>query len=123
MRNRIKELRLHFNLSQETFGSKLGVTRTAICLLESGRNNITDRMTKEICREFNVREEWLRFGTGDMFETLSKEEQVAALIGNIFTDRESEIYDFRLSVLKKLGELDEKDWKVIKKIIDGIYEE
>lgn len=123
MNNRIKLLRKELGITLEQFGGRVGVTRAAISNIETGKRKVTDQMIKSICHEFNVRDEWLRFGTGNMFETLSKEEQVAALLGDIFTDRESEIYEFRLSVLRELGKLDEKDWKVIKRIVDGIYKE
>lgn len=120
MNKRIKELRTMFKMSQEKFGMKLGVTKTAISLLESGKNNITEQMIKSICREFNVCEEWLRNGTGEVFEFLTKEERVAKLLGNIFTDTDSELYDFKMSIFQELGKLDESDWKVLLKIIKGI---
>lgn len=67
MNERIKELRKFLNLTMEKFGERLGVRKTAISLIESGRNNLTDQMLKAICREFNVNEEWLRMGKGEMF--------------------------------------------------------
>ena len=51
----------------EKFGLRLGVGKTAISKLENGERNLTDQMFKSICREFNVCEEWLRTGNGDMF--------------------------------------------------------
>lgn len=67
MKERVKELRKELGLSGEKFGEKLGVKRSAISDIETGRNNLTDQMLKAICREFNVNEEWLRSGTGAMF--------------------------------------------------------
>ena len=67
MNERVKELRKELRLSGEKFGEKLGVKRSAISDIETGRNNLTDQMLKAICREFNVNEEWLRSGTGAMF--------------------------------------------------------
>ena len=71
---RIKELRKSFNLTLEEFGKKLGVGKTAISKLEKNERNLTDQMALSICREFNVREEWLRDGTGDMFEPAALDE-------------------------------------------------
>lgn len=71
---RIKELRKSFNLTLEEFGKKLGVGKTAISKLEKSERNLTDQMALSICREFNVREEWLRDGTGDMFEPAALDE-------------------------------------------------
>ena len=65
--DRIKDIRKHFKLTMEKFGNKLGVTKMTISRLESGSNNLTEQMTKSICREFNVNEDWLRTGDGEMF--------------------------------------------------------
>lgn len=64
---RVKEVRKVLNLTLDKFGEKLGVTKTTISRIEKGVNNLTDQMAKGICREYNVNEEWLRNGTGDMF--------------------------------------------------------
>lgn len=71
---RIKELRKSLNLTLEEFGKKLGVGKTAISKLEKSERNLTDQMALSICREFNVREKWLRDGTGDMFEPAASDE-------------------------------------------------
>lgn len=67
MNERIKELRKNLNLTMEKFGIRLGVGKTAISKLENGERNLTELMFKSICREFNVNEEWLRNGKGEMF--------------------------------------------------------
>ena len=63
---RIKELRKSLGLTLEKFGEQLGVTKQTVSRIENGVNNLTEQMIKSICREFNVNEEWLRDGTGDM---------------------------------------------------------
>lgn len=119
--NRIKKLRKEIlNLTQDSFGFQLGLTKTAISRIESGKNNATERLKTSICKEWNVRMEWLENGTGEVFETLTKEERVAKLLGNIFTDTDSELYDFKMSIFQELGKLDESDWKILLKIIKGI---
>ncbi len=66
MNERIRELRKTLNLTMEKFGQQLGVKKNTVSQWESGANSLTDQMFKSICREFNVREEWLRNGTGEM---------------------------------------------------------
>lgn len=73
MNERIRELRKILNLTMEKFGIRLGVGKTAISKLENGERNLTDQMFKAICREFNVREEWLRNGSGSMFKPESSD--------------------------------------------------
>lgn len=64
---RLRELRKHFNLSQTEFAERIGVTRSVIKNLELGVVAIKGYMFKLISREFNVNEDWLRNGTGEMF--------------------------------------------------------
>lgn len=75
MRYRIKDLRKHFNLTQQEFADRLGVKRTTIATYESGRNEPIDAVISLICREFNVNEMWLRTGEGDMFAELDPEDE------------------------------------------------
>ena len=67
MNERIKELRKCLDMTQEQFASKLGIKRGAIANYEIGRNVPVDSVISLICREFNVNEEWLRTGNGEMF--------------------------------------------------------
>lgn len=71
MNDRLRLLRNALHLSQEEFGKRVGVTKTAISRLESGSNRITDRMLKLISREFNVDIDWLETGRGEMFLPIS----------------------------------------------------
>lgn len=64
---RIREVRNTLGLTLEKFGDRLGVTKVAISNIEKGNRNLTEQMTKAICREFNVEYMWLTTGDGEMF--------------------------------------------------------
>lgn len=64
---RIREVRNTLGLTLEKFGDRLGVTKVAISNIEKGNRNLTEQMTKAICREFNVDYMWLTTGEGEMF--------------------------------------------------------
>ena len=67
MNERLKKIRLKYNMTQEEFGNKIGIeSRSHISALEKGNRSITDRIVNDVCREFNINEEWLRTGNGDM---------------------------------------------------------
>ncbi len=68
--NRIREIRKYLNLTLEEFGNKVGVTKTAIFKLEKDERNLTEQMTKSICREFNVNYDYLVNGEGEMFSDI-----------------------------------------------------
>lgn len=59
---RIKELRISQSLTMEQFGERIGIKRSSISLIESGKNNPSDQTIMLICREFGYNEEWLRDG-------------------------------------------------------------
>lgn len=64
---RVKAVRKSLGLTLEIFGAKIGLKKSGLSLIENGRNELTDSNAKAICREFNVNEDWLRTGVGDMF--------------------------------------------------------
>ncbi|KSV59651.1 helix-turn-helix domain-containing protein [Acetivibrio ethanolgignens] len=64
---RIKEVRTSLGLTLEKFGDRVGVTKVAISNIEKGNRNLTEQMTKSICREFGVDYIWLTTGDGNMF--------------------------------------------------------
>jgi transcriptional regulator with XRE-family HTH domain len=64
---RLRLLRKTLNLNQTEFAKKLGVTFSAVSLMELGKTNLTDQNINLICLTFHVREHWLRTGEGDMF--------------------------------------------------------
>lgn len=67
---RVNEIRKTLDLTMEKFGEKLGVGKTAISNIESGNRNLTEQMSKAICREYNVNYDYLMYGEGEMFDDL-----------------------------------------------------
>lgn len=67
MNKRLRMIRKKMALNQEAFGDKINLSRSHIASLENGSRNLTDRIISDICREFNVNEDWLRYGQGEMF--------------------------------------------------------
>lgn len=67
---RVKEIRKALKLTQDKFGEKLGVKKTAISKIEKSEVSLTDQMTRAICREYNVNYDWLMSEEGEMFTDL-----------------------------------------------------
>lgn len=67
MKERIRKLRRMLDLTQQAFGERIGIKRNTVANYETGRNEPVDSVVALICREFNVNEEWLRTGEGEMF--------------------------------------------------------
>lgn len=88
MKERIKKLRKYFDLTQKSFGERIGVKGNTVAQYEMGRNEPIDSVFSLICREFNVREEWLRTGEGEMFKSTTRDDETAACIARILSDNE-----------------------------------
>lgn len=81
MQERIKMLREQLGYSQEAFAKEVGLTKNYISLVENGKRTFAERTLKDICRKFDVREEWLRSGVGEMFiERLPEDEYTRAAL-------------------------------------------
>lgn len=73
---RVKYLRKEkLKITQEQFGKPLGLTRANIANIEAGRITVTERVILGVCEKYNIREEWLRTGKGEIFETLEDEDE------------------------------------------------
>lgn len=111
--SRVKELRKSLGLTMDDFGQRLGVTKSAISNIESGNRSVTDQMHKAICREFNVNEDWLRTGQGEMYVTQSRSEAIAEFAGNLMRDEED---SFRRRLIEALAQMNENEWEFLENI-------
>ena len=71
VKERLKELRKALGLSQQEFSERINVAQSTYAHFETGRRELRDIHISQICTTFNVREEWLRDGTGEMFNQLN----------------------------------------------------
>lgn len=73
MKERIIYLRKNMlHLSQEEFGSYIGLKQGSISAIEKGINPVSEYTIKNICSQFSVNEKWLRHGIGDIFDIYSR---------------------------------------------------
>lgn len=107
---RVRIVRKDLSLTLENFGKKLGVGKTAIYKIEKGENSLTDRMLESICREFNVNENWLRFGDGEMF--LPVEDEVGEVVSKL-VDESNPFYDMIIDIMHTFNNLDDKGQEII----------
>ena len=80
---RLRELRKTLKLNQTNFAKRLGMTQTAYSMIENGNNPLSDRHIKVICSSFNVNENWLRTGEGDLFSSSPYEKEFTEIFGNL----------------------------------------
>lgn len=118
MNERLKKLRKTLDMTQQEFSDKLGVKRNTVAQWEIGRNDPSDAIILSICREFNVNEEWLRTGKGEMFIQLSRNEEIAEFVGQLMSDEDD---SFKKRLISGLAALDENGWKVLEDFLDSIH--
>lgn len=104
MYKRIIELRKSLNLSQKEFAEKIGLKQGSLSDLETGKAKIVDRVVILICSQFNVNEEWLRFGKGEMFQKDKKLKEFFEIFENI----NPVLQEFLIKVAKDLLETQDK---------------
>ena len=112
--DRFRDVRKACKKTQEEWATILGLSRTGVADIESGRRNVTDKHIKLLCVESidgkNISETWLRTGEGEMFEPLSRSETIAKFAGELMKDEDD---SFRRQLVEALAQLDEKEWEVL----------
>lgn len=97
MKEQLIELRKLLNLSQQAFGEKIKLSKSAISTIEKGTRGITDRTIELVCTQFDVNEEWLRTGEGDIFK---KPDNLLELLGFEITSMSDMEIEFLTNFLK-----------------------
>ena len=117
MNERLKKLRKALDLTQQEFADRIGVKRNSFANYETGRNTPIDAIIISLCKEFNVNENWLRTGEGDMFIELSYSDEIAQFVGQLMTEEDD---SFKKRLISGLATLDENGWKVLEDFLDSI---
>lgn len=110
MNSRIKEVRTAFGKSQTDFAKALSISRSAICKIESGENTPSEQTIKLICREFNINEEWLTDGIGEMKKTADR--KLSGYLSEIATGDD----EFIQNLIEVYMELDPTSKEALKEI-------
>ena len=120
IKDRIKKIRKKYGLTQAKFGERIGVKQNTVAQYEMGRNIPLDSVISLICREFNVREEWLRTGSDPMMQSASTDEEIGNFVADALKDRPG---GFKRRLALALSRLDEDGWAVLEKFANMLAEE
>lgn len=113
---RIKYIRSDLGLSTREFGEKIGMSKSAVSAIETGKNNPSEQTIKLICSLYCVDYFWLTKGTGDPYidDTDALIDSLAAEKG--YTEEE-------VDILKKLFKLPPEQFDMVMKLIDNLKEQ
>ena len=118
MKDRIKSLRMELGLNQTEFGSRLGIKQTTVAGYENGARLPGDAMIVSICREFNVSENWLRTGQGQMFVQMDEDQELDYILGQISARADDTIK----RIIRAYWRLDDAEKAAVRKLIDGLLD-
>jgi transcriptional regulator with XRE-family HTH domain len=113
---RIKAVRKQLGLSQEEFGQRIGVSRDVIGNIEYDRLKRPEQkepIYRLICKEYDINEEWLRTGEGEMKRQLSRDEQITDFMGDVLKDRPE---SFKKRFVSMLSSLNDDQWVLLEQM-------
>lgn len=116
---RIKQVRKALGISQDDFGSGIGLGRGAITNIELNKTNPKPLVVQLICKTYNVNEAWLRTGEGEMFVQRTRSQEIVDFMGDLVQTSN----EFKRRFVAALGRLDEDDWEWIEKIAGKLRED
>lgn len=118
--NRIELIRKKKKLSRRAFAEKFGVSESVIVNIEFDRLKKPDQkeaLYRLICQEFDINENWLRTGEGEMEVELSKEEYIADFVSRVLKSKDD---SFKKRYISMLSRLDEKGWEALEQVASAM---
>lgn len=112
----IKVIRQSLGLTQDEFASRIGISRSALSLLESGKNNPSERTVMLICREFGVNLDYLLHGAGPMFapKEATALDRIDQLLGGG--------NEFVKAVFVELADLSDDEWQMLHDFVQRVMD-
>ena len=117
MNERIKKIIEELGLKKVDFANRLHISQPFASELCSGAKAPSDRTIGDICREFGVRETWLRTGEGEMFVQDTQSEQVAAFLADLTKDDSD---TFKKRFVEMLASLSPADWELLERMAEKL---
>lgn len=116
MKEQLKKLRKHLDMTQQAFADKIGMKQNTIAQYEMGRTVPSDAIVFSICREFGVNENWLRTGDGEMFEELTEQQKLMKYTDLLLKDKDSAIATAIQTLIVTYEQLDDTSKATLEKI-------
>lgn len=118
MKDRFKTIRKNANITQTECAKRLNVSRSLLAKFEIGECLISDRTIKDICKLFSVNEEWLRYGTGEMYSR--DKDEVAEIVSKFMDNEDDEFNQLLLQAMRLYQNLDSKNQEIIRDFINKL---
>ena len=117
LNERINYLIKSLGMKKTAFAEKLNVSQAFVSQLCSGVKQPSERTIQDICTKFNVNEEWLRTGKGEIFIRLSRNDEISKFVGESMKEEED---SFKNRLIAGLAALDDTGWDVLETFLNSI---
>lgn len=118
---RIRQVFNDSHKSQTEIGKSINKTPQYVWrILNIDNINPSESTIKDICREFNINENWLRYGTEPMKS--SSEDEIAEYVNNLLAD-DNPFYDLIKGIMKTYDKLDCKSQEVLQHFSEELLKE
>ncbi|MFN3481222.1 MAG: helix-turn-helix domain-containing protein, partial [Thermodesulfovibrionales bacterium] len=102
--DRIKQIRQHFNLTQQAFARSVGISQSFLSELEKGKTEPSQPLILAICYRYSINKDWLLTGEGNMLGTKQEGETITLTKDRDFIE---------WAIVKLLREMDEENRREI----------
>lgn len=106
-------------LTKTAFADRIKLTQQYVSKLVR-EGSPSDRTIQDICEAFNVNETWLRTGEGDMFNEVTRDEQIADFVGEVLRERDD---SFKRRFVSMMSRLDADGWAALEKMANELVAE
>lgn len=97
---------------------KMNVSPAYISQLCAGVREPSDRTISDICRIFDIQEDWLRHGLEPMRAAKSREEEIAELVGQALSGSS----DFKKAVVRMICSRSDDELKALEAALRAVYD-
>ncbi len=119
MNKRLKKLRKELDLTQEDFGKILGLSKSGISEIESGRRNVTEQhilMLKNYKKK-PISEKWIRTGKDAMFLPEDRKSALANLESDLLTEKPD---SFKNKFVSLIAKMDDEEWEMLESLVNHL---
>lgn len=99
-------------LTKTAFAKRINVSQGLISQICNGTTNPSERTVKDICREFEVNENWLRYGIGEMKAETDQRQKLSRFFADVLATAPDE----RSAFVAALDDLPPEFWPMVAKL-------
>lgn len=104
--------------NKSEFARKIGITPAYAAQIYKIERVPSDRTISDICRIFDIQEDWLKHGLEPMRAAKSREEEIAELVGSALTGSS----DFKKAVIKMICSRTDEELKALEAALQAVYD-